>query len=93
MYLAPYIACVGVFAASLVFAIRAKANSDPKTKGGIITRAVLTFLVFAFVATLWYYTSEHFLDNKSVETWVRIISSVAFVCYLPEIWLDTFKGE
>ncbi len=93
MYLAPYIACVGVFAVSLVFAIRSKSASNPRSKGGIVTRAVLTFLAFAFVAVLWHYTGEHYLDNKTVELWVRVISTLAFLCSLPEIWLDTVKGE
>lgn len=93
MYLAPYIACVGMFAVALLVAVRSKASTDPNSKGGIIVRAVLTFLLFAFVGVLWHYTSVDYLNNESIETWVRIISSVGFVCLLPEIWLEGKKGE
>ena len=39
------------------------------------------------------HTGEHYLDNKTVELWVRVISTLAFLCSLPEIWLDTVKGK
>ena len=93
MYLAPYIACVGMFAVALLVSVRAKSTTDPNTTSGIIARAVLTFLLFAFVGTLWYYTGEHFLENKTIELWARIITAVAYVCCLPEIWLDAKKDE
>lgn len=92
MYLAPYIACVGVFALALLMAVRAKASTDNKSKSGIIIRAVLTVLLLGFVGTLWHYTGEKYLGSgTSVGTWVKIISSLVFVGLLPEIWLEDKK--
>ena len=83
-----------MFAVALLAAVRAKASTDRKTKSGIIARAVLTFLMLAAVGTLWHYTGEKYLkDYESVQLWVKIISSVGFVCLLPEIWLENKKDN
>lgn len=92
MYLAPYIACIGMFALALLMAVRTKSSTERQSKSGIVARAVLTFLLLAAVGTLWHYTGDKYLkDYESVQLWVKIISSVGFVCLLPEIWLEDKK--
>ena len=93
MYLAPYIACVGVFAVALLFAVRSKESTDNRTASGIIVRAVLTFLLFAFVGVIWHYMGAEYLKSERIQLWSRIISSLLFVSVLPEIWLEGKKGE
>ena len=93
MYLAPYIACVGVFSVALMFAVRCKQLTSLATNAGIIVRAVLTFLIFAFCFTLWHYTGVHYLKNETIQLWVRIITSLVFVCSLPEIWLEDKRED
>lgn len=93
MYLAPYILLCLAFAASLVAAVRAKNATDANTKGGTMVRAILTLLLLAFVGALWYYTDEKFIKNENIERWVRIISSLAFLGSLPEIWIEKKKEE
>lgn len=93
MYLAPYIACVGVWAVAMLVAIYRKQTTSRHTTGGIIARAVLSLLLFAFVAVLWHYTGDKYLQNETIHNWVTAIALVSVLWAMPEVWLDGEKGD
>lgn len=93
MYLVKYVLCAAVFAASLLIVTRTCASTRLSTPRGKLARALLTLLLFAFVAVIWYYATVKNFDFKWFVTTVRVVSAAAFVLLLPDVWRDGKEPE
>lgn len=88
MYLAKYIACALVFAASLVFVARSCDATERKSRSGLLARVLLSLLLLALVVVIWHYTTvKNFTFKWFVKT-VRVVSAVLYLLVLPDIWRD-----
>lgn len=93
MYLAKYILCAMVFAAALLFALRVRAARSIKSRGGTISRALLSLLMLALVGTIWHYATEDNLTFKWVVDMSRYVPAVLFVVLQFDVWSDTASPE
>ena len=88
MSILPLILCLVVFGGSLVYVLRIRASAARGSSIAFLSRMILTALILAFIGVIWYYTGVRFLESKTIERNVRIVSLIIFVILIPDIWID-----